>query len=325
MTDVNTAVAEPSAAAAPVVKEFNPSDQHSWSPEQREHWNRTGDVPEAPKKQDSAPAQDKSDKAAEADAAKPSQEKPKHKDKTKLSAEERIAELESTIAKIREGAGIKTEAKAAAPQPAAPKLEEPKKPKLEEFDSFEKYEEAKDKYYVDMADYRAKKAVEEDRQARMMAEQRTKAESEMAEAAKVYPDFEEKSKPVMKTLLEDKSIHELFTLAVSTSDVFPHLVYALSNEQAQTLLETARKNPLLAIKQLGVLEAETRAQLAKPSKEPEAPKTPEPPKPRAPKPPAEVGGRGTAPDDETVQAARDGNFTAFQAAENRKKFSTAQR
>src|SRR6185312_11867775 len=39
------------------------------------------------------------------------------------------------------------------------------------------------------------------------------------------------------------------------------------------------------------------------------------PRPRAPKPPSEVGGRGTTPVDESLEAIRAGDFRAFEAAE----------
>jgi hypothetical protein len=47
--------------------------------------------------------------------------------------------------------------------------------------------------------------------------------------------------------------------------------------------------------------------------------TPEP-KPRAPKPPVEVGGRGTGGGDPSLEAARNGDFAAFEASENAKRF-----
>ena len=307
-------------AAEPSPVEFNPSEQSTWTPEQRDEWNKSGNIPKAPKKAESAPAKKESDNAADSDTAKHSQEKPKQK--TKLSAEDRIAELESTIKKIKDGAGIKeTKAEPSPARQAAPKLEEPKKPKLEEFDDFNKFEEAKDKYYLDMADYRAKKAVAEDREQRQMEEQRTKVESEFAEAKKIYPDFEEKAAPIIKALTEDQSIHEAFKIAVGTSDVFTHLAYALSQEQSQALLELARTNPIQAVKKLGVLEESVRAELGKKAKPEVEDKTPEPIKPRAPKPPSEVGGRGTAPEDEQRAAAKSGDFARFAEAENRKKFA----
>ncbi|MGH9514196.1 MAG: hypothetical protein ACRD3P_00770 [Terriglobales bacterium] len=48
-----------------------------------------------------------------------------------------------------------------------------------------------------------------------------------------------------------------------------------------------------------------------------------PPKPRAPKPPVEVGGRGLGGGDDSLNAARDGNFAAFDRAEWAKRRARA--
>ena len=71
-------------------------DQNTWSPEQREHWNATGEQPAPPKKQESAPAEppakEAKSAAAESETA-PKQVKKDRKPGEKLSAEERISQL----------------------------------------------------------------------------------------------------------------------------------------------------------------------------------------------------------------------------------------
>ena len=125
-----------------------------------------------PKTQDSAPAdkpEAKAESAAEAGAAKDKTQESKPQKKDKLTADERIAQLEATIAKIKEAKGEQQPTKTAEPSPAKPQtnpvdaikaeLAALKKPNANDFkgeDAFDKYEAAKDDYYEKRSDLKTK-------------------------------------------------------------------------------------------------------------------------------------------------------------------------
>src|SRR6185312_263040 len=89
------------------------------TPEQRAEFRKTGNLPEPPKKEEAAPSpeakQAETSTASEAD--KKQETKPAKVEKPKQTAEERIAQLESTIEKIRKGAGIEKTAEQPKPMP----------------------------------------------------------------------------------------------------------------------------------------------------------------------------------------------------------------
>lgn len=334
MADVNT-VAEPSAAAAiPAKVQFDNWDEHgnpivSKSPEPPKKDGESA-APATPAKETKPEPEGKSE--AEPGTA-PKQEKKERKPGEKLSAEERISQLTAEIKTL------KAERERSRPADTKPPVEEKKPAAVEQKytrakptaddkgdDGSPKYKSYED-FIEDLSDWKA-----EQREVKLRAElqqqaQRQKVETEFAEAKKLYPDFEEKSKPIIDALTSDPDIPEAFKAAVGTSDVFTHLVYALSEQQAEQLFDLAKTNAIKAVMKLGVLEDAVRSELAKDSKEkPKAEEKtdetpPAKPQPRAPKPPAEVGGRGTAPADEQAEAARTGNFAAFEAAERRRKFA----
>jgi hypothetical protein len=48
MSETQTQVATPLTTQTPQAPAFDPSDQHTWSAEQRKSWNESGDIPEGP-------------------------------------------------------------------------------------------------------------------------------------------------------------------------------------------------------------------------------------------------------------------------------------
>jgi len=304
---------------------------------------------------ESAPASDAADDAAENTAPaseagkKESQEPPKGRGNAEARIKELLAENKRLKAEAEARAKApeppKAETKPAESSPAKPqsasKLEPPTKPvrpKEADFKTWDEYQAALSMYedereeYVDkLADFKAKKAVEEDRIQRQQQEQLRELQKGMEEAAKVYPDFAEKSGPVVKTLMEDASIPEAFKAAVGNSPVFHHLLYALSGEQSQALLQTARTNAIQAVKQLGVLEHTVMQELEKSKGSGEAKeqprgddgkfqKTTAPAKKvsEAPEPATELSGRGTAPADPEQSAVKHDDFTSFKNSRNRR-------
>ncbi len=325
MADANAViVAEPSSVAVA-------------EPVQYDSWDKNGtpivskkavEVPQPKKEEPAASAppatETTSESKAEPEAA------PKQEKKGKQTAEERISQL---TAKLKEKdleleaareRSRPVETKPPVIQAEAQSVKSRPKPDDVDKDGKAKYATYED-FVEELSDWKTEQRIAKLESDRQQATQRQLLEKEFAQASEVYPDFVDKTKPIMTALLNDASLPEPFKAAVGTSDVFTHLLYALSAEQSQKLMDLARTNTISAIKKLGELEATVRIELAK-SKPVVAKETsvepPAKPQPRAPKPPTEVGGRGTAPADTQAEAARTGNFSAFEVEENRKRFAS---
>lgn len=310
MTDANI-VAEPSAAT------FNGNDQNTWSPEQREHWNQTGKTPEPPKKQEAAPASPTEKKSesepsgkSAADTETAEKQEKARKPGEKLSAEERIAQLNARIKQLEETTSKK-------PEPAktdAKPVEPPKRPNPYTFKGTpEEFEKAMDDYET---------AKEESQERRFAEKQLTNARNqqfvakvEEARARYGQEKFDETIELASKSIAAQAAptVKEY----LQQSDMFADLLYVIGGDQKSLddFIASAKSNPIAAIRKLAFLEIEIGKELSKgkeekkeeaePEKKAEAPAKPEP---RAPKPPSEVGGRGTAPTDEAAEAARSGDF-----------------
>lgn len=326
--DVKTDGATPSVVA-------ETSNAAVLTSEQKAAWN--GGKETKPEQQDSAPAKESKpegqpESAAEAGAAKDhSQDKGS---KRKLSAEERIQQLEATIEKIRKESGKAPAAKEAESATAKPEptkveppkaLEAPKKPKIEDFtgpDAWEKFEAAKEDYYDKLAEYKAKLAVEQDRQQRQMEAAQREFNKYLAEAVERYPTLKEVLPPFTKEL---ESAHPYVQAMLNSTDNVADVLMVICGDEAQKaeFLNEAKGNPAKAIKRVAVIEAEVRAELSKAketpkeAKEPEKKDKPAEPVTRAPKPISEVGGRGTATEDSGIAAARSGDFRTAKAEWNR--------
>ena len=340
-TDVKNA-AEPSAAApaTPEAPQFNPSDQNTWSPEQREHWNKTGDVPEQPKKeQEAAPAtsSDKSDSgpkgksAAEAETAQ-QQEKKARKPGEKISAEERIAQLKRENKELEE----RLRGRESATQPtsktepakAEAKVEPPKRPNPFTFKGTpEEFEAAQEKWESHLKSQAAQEFQRKQQEA--AAAEQMKAQIEDAKTR--YSDFETVIAPAVEQLLgQANDIPVVVQQAVNRTPHLTDVMYVLGGDQKalNDFIATAKADPIAAIQKLFFLEQEVSKELGKgkaaKSGEAEAgagdekKETPVETKPRAPKPPSEVGGRGTTSEDALVAAARANNFSDFEKEQTRR-------
>lgn len=317
MPDVNT-VAEPSAAAA------TPLHYDSWD----EHGTPIVSKPaEPPKKQDSAPAD--APKVAKSEpegktAAEPETAKSQERKGGKKTAEERIAELVAENKILREDRE-RERSRAQEPKPA-PKteakaeaaVEAPKRPNPytwtgtpEELDAaWDKYEEWRDAQAL--------------RKAEQLVAQREagrKLQSQIEAVKQKYPDAETKIKATMESMV-DVQLPGVIRNMLDDSEVLPDLIYLFSDETTRNnFIETAKTSPGKAIRALALMEAEIQAKAKAPAvtdKKEAKEEAPAEPKPRAPKPAAEVGGRGTAPEDAALEAARTGDYRSFEAEMNRR-------
>ena len=347
MTDVNNAAE--SSAVAIAEPEFNPQDQHTWSPEQREHWNKTGDIPASPKKQESEPAassakatksEPEGKNAAESETAS-KQGKRERKPGEKVNADERIAQLVSKVKELEE----RERSRAAETKPPSEEKptaaldvnqgpqapERPKRPKLSEFPNYEAYEAQMEKYEDQLIEYPAKrqafeaaKAEFDKQQARFTERQkdvRAKWDSIAAKAKEIYSEdeFNAVRTSYLGLKIPDGDPVEQY-VRESEPEIAAHLLkyFGLKADDLKRITKLSARQQY---KELEALETAMREELA-PGKKGES-KPPAELKPRAPKPPSEVGGRGAAGEDALRAAASSGDFRAFEAEESRRKFAKA--
>lgn len=335
-TDVITA---PSAEQTPTAVPSPAPENHqevlnSLTPAQRTKWQMTGELPTkadpAPAKESSdAPPKEQAESAPAPDAGK-EQEKPA---KRKLNAEERIAQLEATIAKIREQSG--KDSKAITTQPAAPStakpveakpepLKEPKEPQIEEYsgpDAWDKYDKDYRKWVKDTIAYNREKAIEDFRiQAQEQAQQQ-KLSQELAEGRKRYDDFDQVVAPAYQRVMTE-NLDPTVLAMVGNSPLFVDLLYALGEPSAlEDFIQTAKTNPYQAIRKVVIMEGLIHEELSKKATDKGQNLAPEKKITSAPNPPTEVSGKNTAPGDEVEAAVKRGDFTAYYREMNRRELA----
>jgi hypothetical protein len=320
-----------------------PDTPREWTAPELQKWNETGEIPRLPAKQDSAPvkkeekavpdsAPDKKTAAA-SDSATDKKQEPHLK--TKEDSERRFNELlednkalKRRLESLERGAPEKRDSKQEsqpAPDAKVPSL----KAYLEQFfakpeNRGKAYEDAVESWHESRLAAQSKQLEAEIRQRLADEASQRDLNSRVEDAKKRYPDWQERIAPAVKTIIEDKAIPVPVTGIINDSPVFVDLMYVLAEPSALAdLIQTAKTNPAAAIRKIVLTEQLVMEELKKAAKTEEVKpseekdKAPEP-KPRAPKPPAEVGGRNAATEDAATAAARSGNFSAFEAEQNRK-------
>jgi len=345
MADQNTTqVAESSTATQPTAAPIEvPTDPTAYA-----EWRVSGKIPEA--KPEAKP-----DEKPKAEASAASQEseagaKPAEKQESKKTAEHRLQEI---LADLR-AAGLspaelktfKRELKQAdTPPPAkAPEhtakpagLEAPTKPKLTDFESYDAYEEARDKYYEDLADFKAetkaRQAVQEDREQRAQEAQQREINQRLDAATEKYGEgTREAIISTVQTIMGDAKIPDVLKDVLGDSPVLTDILYVLGSkaDELAEFVALAHTKPTAAIRKIGVIESLVQAELTKgdgkprsedgkfaPAKPAES-KAPEKKAPEVPPPPKELSGRGSVPPDEVENALKTGDFRAFKAAQDRR-------
>lgn len=300
-------------------------------------WRVSGDLPEKPKA-GPAPAPSETRPASEAETTQETRVQPK----PKPTAEERIAQLESTIEKIRKGAGLET--KKAEPSPAP--VEQPKpqlvqqqqptrpKPTPEDKNSdgtpkFKIYED----YIEELADWKAEQRMEAQSRAQAARAQQQALQAQLDKAKTRYGNLDEVIKPAAATIMQDPQIPGIIKQMINDSEVLPELLYKLGSDQEKltAFVNLAKSDPRKAITQLVRLEQDEDAPKTEPAarngKGQFVPQEPAPAKrgpESAPEPPLEVGNRGSGavdPADRAFSAIERGDAKATRAwldAENAK-------
>jgi hypothetical protein len=344
----NEAPAAAPVESAPTTIAFDAGDQNTWSREQRDDWNKTGNIP-APPKQDSAPAAKEDKKKTPPAESAPAKEttdaagaEPAKEQEYKARTEKRFNELLSTVKKLEADLAEAKKPRETAAPPTAPKAKSEK-------ELAEEYFKANPgKSYEDFLAKRAREIAEDmlkerDRKAAEAAVQKDLSER-MTKLKERYPDADKKVFPTIEKIMTDKGIPEAVQIALSDSPMMEDLLYVLSDESTIAhFIETAKSTPLKAVRLIFQMEQDIKSEREKggsgkvaavateDTEKKETPprgedgkfqKTPEETKPRAPKPPSEVGGKGSAPDDALRTAAQANDFRAFEAEENRRKFAS---
>lgn len=331
--DVTTSAAPSAATETP-----NPYESGKLTQEISKQFLDTaqGKEPVQPKHADTASADTskettsagKPESAAAPDSAKETQEKGSRR---KPSAEERISELVAENKRLKEASGKETKtAEPVTRKPEAPiELKAPVKPKVEDFESWDKYEEAKDKYTEDLAEFKANKAVQDDRKAQAEAQQSKQLETELTAARERYPDFDKVVAPLWTEIATNKDIHPAVQEFVGRSSVMVDLIYAIGGD-AETMskfIAAAKSDPFQALRYAVKAEELVLAELAKSKgkteskSEPEVKEKKEPPvkaKTDEPTPNREVGNRGTGPSDVAADAVRRNDFRTFEREQTRR-------
>jgi hypothetical protein len=348
------------AASSPAVAV--PTDPHAYA-----EWRMTGKVPEAaeskPKTEESAPSKDSSDAGDEpAEGARASEKAPesepgKKQEHKPKGAEARLNELLADLKRAglspAELKSFKREAQRQEPQAephkAAPehtekpvKAEPPKKPKMEDFEgkSWEDYEAARDKYFEDLADYRAQQRLDEFQQSQRQESAQRELQGKLADAEKRYgADAKTTIGNAAAAIFNDAKVSAAVKELINGSPVLVDLLYTAGSnaEEFEAFIADARSNPGAAIRKAVLLEHLVTEELAKGDKSEagtkETPargedgkfaKAPEKKVTEAPPPPREVSGRGAAPSDEVESAVKAGDFTRFRSAANRRDIARQQ-
>ena len=321
--DVNKAAE--SSAAAVTEPVFDAKDQYTWSPEQREHWNSTGEAPVPPKKeekQESVPAEPPA-KEAKSDVAESEtahKQRKERKPGEKVTAEERISQLTAKVKELEERERSRpADTKPPSTEPA--KAEAPKRP------SPFNWKGTAEEYDAAMEKWEAHQRSEAIRQFQMDAQAeagRQLAAKRIEEAKAKYADAQPKIAEACNAF-EKAEIPGVIRAMLNDSEVLADLMYVMADKETRdNFIEASRKNPGKAIRALAQMETDIVAKRTAPAKVETVEKSDSKPaetKPRAPKPPSEVGGRGDAPEDVRRVAAAAGDFRGFEAEENRRKFA----
>jgi hypothetical protein len=341
--DVNSPAVE-SSPAAPAVEV--PTDSAAYA-----EWRMTGKLPENGKPKREAPATSNGSSAAtEQDAEKSqlaseagnSQQEKRSRSNAETRLNEILADLKKAGLSPAELKSFKREATKEIEQPkAVPEttakpagLDAPKKPKADDFKTWEEYEAARDEYFENLADYKAGKKLEDWNAQHAQQAQAKELAGKFADAKKRYGDEAEGTiTETAKTLWNDQKIFPAIKDLMGGSDVLIDVLYVMGSkpEDLDSFAQLARSNPAAAVRKFVLLEHLVAEELRKSngsSSETDGTQRDEsgkftkspPAKPptSAPPPPREASGRSSVPPDEVERAGKEGDFTRFREAANRR-------
>lgn len=313
--------ANPAVESSPT--EFVETSLESLTDEQSKHWRLTGELP---KQTEAAPVEPPEEAPAEAGKPEGTQEAGKAKGiktrKVELDAE--IQELEARLARK---ADLKRQLSETGEKPPAPppvdkpaELKAPVKPKQADFQTWEEYESATDKYHDEMSDFKITLALQKDRAERAKEAEAAKAKTEgetvaqrfnqqVEAAAKKHSDWNEVA-PAIGEILKDPR-YNAGAGFILESEQGAEITYYLGThlDEAATI---AKMSPIRQCAALGVIEHRLSQPAAEPKKAAPGPKK----ETEVPPPPTELGGRNALPADPVNAALESGDTGAYIRAAN---------
>jgi len=288
------------------------------TPEQRAEFRKTGNLPEPPKTEEAAPSSEPKPEEVEAKPTGDSEPPPVQEKKAKKvqTAEERIAQLEATIEKIRKGAGKETKAESS---PATPKPEYTRpKPTADDKDDKgnPKYATYED-YIEDLADWKGEQRDAANQRIAQEQAQLREFNQKVAEAKSRYENFEEVVEPAAGMIHADPNIPPVVKQMLRDSEVLPDFLFTVGSDPAELerFVKMAKENPGKALRYIALTESLIADELKPREEAPAKPKT------QAPKPPSEAGGRAAAPPDALESAAKANDFRSFKAEATRRQLA----
>lgn len=288
-----------SAAASPAIVE-DVFHGENVSFDEYSRYRAEGELPErfkpAETVADPAPAEEteeisEGEKPESEPESDPEDQQEKPAQPKKLTAEERIAQLEATIEKIRRGAGLKRGTEVAPVNQPAQSQPEPQpqytrpKPTAEakNNDGTPKYTTYED-FVEDLADWKAEQrwvAAERERAAQAQA---AELQATLEDARERYENFDDVIQPAITAIVSDAKVSPVVKAMLNDSDLLPDLLFTLGSDQKEldSFLATARTNPGKAIRQIALTESLIREELTKgdaPTEPPAKQRTAAPPPP----------------------------------------------
>lgn len=309
-------------------------DPTAFTGDERHQWRMTGKLPEVkPKVEESAPPKETSateeektevETAPESETGKkqeqrhtgtpaPKREKQLGEDIQELLAKR--AQLRSEVEQLeqkrtpakQESAPAAPQTQSTRPEPTIDDKDEKGEPKYQTWDA----------YMADVRKWDREQAVAEFERKQALAEAQKSVNQKMAEGRERYGEgFDQAVVPATREIMQDQGIHPAVKGILNQSPFYTDILYVLGTDKKAMadIVQTAKADPVAAIRKLVLLEIEVSKELVKPQTEktvPPAKKTSQ-----APNPPVEVTGRGVTGGDEVDQALKDGDQDSYSRAMN---------
>lgn len=332
--------AESSPAAEPrsVVPDKTEQISVPKDPEAYAEWRLTGKLPSKPSKDESAPSKRSAESTDSENGAPDPETGNKQRQVKRSNADSRKEELNREIRDLLakrdelrkevspEKPSGKSDAKPAS-SPAPEGRKEPVKPKQENFDTWDQYETALEKYTREMIRWGASQAIDEYEQSKRQETATRQMQDRLNEAKARYGDeAEPKIVATAKTVFDDQAVAPAIKAAIGRSAQMVDALYVMGSDENDfsEFIDLAKKDPLEALRKWFTVEALVKQELAKngsngtettePARGTDGKFKPVKPIREAPPPRTELGGTSGPPGDERVRAVTTGDFRSFKAA-----------
>ena len=142
----------------------------------------------------------------------------------------------------------------------------PKKPKSDDYKTWEEYEEAKDKYFDDLAEYKAQKAVEKDRTQQRQEAAQKEMQTRLDGAKARYGEGSDATiVETAKAIFQDQAIPGAIRELLNESDVLIDVLYTFGKDAdgLAEFVELAKSKPGAAMRKAVLIEKLVSEELGK--------------------------------------------------------------